>query len=66
VKFKNKNGDVVGEVVGIGYGENNNLIIDVIYLDSSKRRLKFANPYLVGYSSSNSRPYTGPLEFEIN
>jgi hypothetical protein len=66
VKFKNKNGDVVGEIVGIGYDENNNLIIDVIYLDSSKRRLKFVNPYPVAYSSSNSRPYTGPLEFEIN
>lgn len=66
MKFKNKNGDIVGEAVGIGYDENNNLIIDVIYLDSSKRRLKFVNPYPVAYSSSNSTPYLGPLEFEIN
>lgn len=66
MKFKNKNGDVIGEVERIGHDENNNLIIDVIYPDSSKRRLKFVNPYLTEYSSSNSRPYTGPLEFEIN
>jgi len=66
VKFKNKNGDVVGEVERIEYDENNNLIVDVVYPDLSKHQFKFVNVYPVAYSSSSSRPHFGPLEFEIN
>lgn len=48
--------DIKGEVENISYDEEDNMIVDVIYPDSSKHQLIFINPYPVSCSWCGNDP----------